>query len=424
MMAKPNNTNGRLLSRAAKISFLFLTIAVSALTSYAAAPVGQTIWIRASATGLFVSADQNRGTWAPLVADRSTVDAWEQFQVIDAGGGFIALRSIGTGLFVSADQARATYAPLVADRGSVGTWEQFTWSDLAGGAFSLRGRATNRFVSADLARGSFAPLVCDRAAVNTWEQFTWGAVGTQPPAGAPPGFSRLVWSDEFSGSTISSANWGFDIGNNGWGNNELQNYTSRPENARIANGMLVIEARRENLGGSAYTSARLKTQGKQSFGINTWVEARINAPEGQGIWPAFWMLGNSITTVGWPSCGEIDIMEIQGQNQFRNFGTIHWADANGQHVSFGGIFNSSTSLTAGFHTFAISRTGSSIKWYVDRIQYAEANISGGINSTSEFQGPFFIILNVAVGGNFVGSPDGSTVFPQQMQVDWVRVWGN
>ncbi len=406
-----------------KIFFLLITTLLMTITTQAAAPVGQIIWIRASATGLFVSADQNRGTWAPLVADRSSVDAWEQFQVVDAGGGFIAFRAIGTGLFVSADQARAAFAPLVADRPTIGTWEQFTWSDLAGGAFTLRGRATNRFVSADLARGTFAPLVSDRTAVNTWEQFTWGAVGSQPPAGAPPGFPRLVWSDEFSGSTINSANWGFDLGGGGWGNNELQNYTSRSENARIVNGMLTIETRRENFGGNAFTSARLKTQGKQSFGINTWVEARINAPEGQGIWPAFWMLGNSISTIGWPSCGEIDIMEIQGQNPFRNFGTIHWADVNGQHASFGGIFNSSSSLSAGFHTFAISRTGSSIKWYVDRIQYGEANIANGVNSTSEFQGAFFIILNIAVGGNFVGSPDGSTVFPQQMQVDWVRVWG-
>jgi len=409
---------------AARTLLLVLTTVLLITTVKAAAPVGQTIWIRASATGLIVSADQNRGTWAPLVADRSTVDAWEQFQVVDAGGGFIAFRAIGTGLFVSADQARAAFAPLVADRGSIGTWEQFTWTDIAGGQFTLRGRATNRFVSADLNRGSFAPLVSDRQAAGMWEQFSWGAVGTQPPAGSPPGFPNMVWSDEFNGSTISSANWGFDLGGGGWGNNELENYTSRTENARISNGMLIIEARRENFGGSAYTSARMKTQGKQSFGINTWVEARIRAPQGQGVWPAFWMLGNSISTVGWPSCGEIDIMEIQGQNPFRNFGTIHWADAGGNHVSFGGIYNSSTSLSAGFHTYAISRTGSSIKWYVDRIQYAEANISGGINSTSEFQSPFFIILNVAVGGNFVGSPDGSTVFPQQMQVDWVRVWGS
>jgi len=421
-MAKPHNSSGRFLSHAANFSLLVLTTLILAITAQAAAPVGQTIWIRASANNLFVSADQNRGTWAPLVADRPSVDAWEQFQVVDAGGGFIAFRSVGTGLFVSADQNRGS--ALVADRGSIGTWEQFTWTDVAGGAFTLRGRALNRFVSADLARAPYGPLICDRTTAGTWEQFTWGAVGSQPPAGAPPGFSRLIWSDEFNGSTISSANWGFDLGGGGWGNNELQNYTNRSENARIVNGSLVIEARRENFGGNAYTSARLKTQGKQSFGINTWVEARINAPEGQGIWPAFWMLGNSITSVGWPSCGEIDIMEIQGQNQLRNFGTIHWADANGQHASFGGTFNSSSSLTAGFHTFAMSRTATSIKWYVDRVQYAEANISGGINSTSEFQAPFFIILNVAVGGNFVGNPDGSTVFPQQLQVDWVRVWSN
>ena len=408
----------------ARILLLVLTVALLTVTVKAAAPVGQTIWIRASATGLFVSADQNRGTWAPLVADRSTTDAWEQFQVVDAGGGFIAFRAIGTGLFVSADQARAAYAPLVADRPSIGTWEQFTWTDIAGGAFTLRGRVTNRFVSADLNRGAFAPLVSDRLGAGAWEQFTWGTVGSQPPAGAPPGFSNLVWSDEFNGSTINSANWGFDLGAGGWGNNELENYTNRSENARVSNGSLIIEARRENFGGSLYTSARMKTQGKQSFGINTWVEARIDAPQGQGVWPAFWMLGNSISTVGWPSCGEIDIMEIQGQNPFRNFGTIHWADPGGNHVSFGGIYNSSSSLSAGFHTYAISRTGSSIKWYVDRIQYAEANIAGGINSTSEFQGPFFIILNVAVGGNFAGNPDGSTVFPQQMQVDWVRVWSN
>jgi hypothetical protein len=422
-MAKTSNPGGRLLSRAAKISFLFWTLVLFTNIAQAAAPVGQTIWIRASATGLFVSADQNRGTWAPLVADRTTTGAWEQFQVVDAGGGFIAFRSVGTGLFVSADTNRGSWAPLVADRPAIGTWEQFTWADIAGGAFTLRGRVTNRFVSADLARASFAPLVSDRTVANTWEQFTWGAVGAQPPAGSPPGFPNLVWSDEFNGSAINAANWGFDLGGGGWGNNELQNYTNRSVNARIVNGMLVIEARQENFGGNAYTSARLKTQGKQSFGINTWVEARINAPEGQGIWPAFWMLGNSISTVGWPSCGEIDIMEIQGQNPGQNFGTIHWANTNGQHVSFGSIFNSSSSLTAGFHTFAVSRTGTTIRWYVDRIQYGEANISGGINSTSEFQGPFFIILNIAVGGNFVGPPNSSTVFPQQMQVDWVRVWG-
>jgi hypothetical protein len=292
----------------------------------------------------------------------------------------------------------------------------------------IRSSGTNKFVSADQNRGAYAPLVSDRPTASTWETFTWGAVGGTPPpppptGGAPPGFPNLLWSDEFTGSTINSSNWTYDLGNSGWGNNELENYTNRPENARIENGTLVIEARQENLGGSAYTSARLKTQGLRNFGVNTWVEARIQVPQGQGIWPAFWMLGSSINTVGWPSCGEIDIMEMRGQNTLQNLGTMHWANDDGSHASFGGSFNSSTSLAAGFHTFAISRTTTAIRWYVDGTQYFEGNIANGINSTSEFQSQFFILLNVAVGGNFVGSPTSSTSFPQRMVVDYVRVWG-
>jgi len=395
----------------------------------AAPPVGQTIWIKASATGRFVSADQNRGAVAPLVADRTAMTGWEQFQVVDVGGGFIALRAMGTGRFVSADTNLGAWAPLVADRPTASTWEHFTWADLGGGAFTLKGRITGRFVAADLNRGTWAPLVSDRTAASTWETFTWGPVGSTPPppppppTGAPPGFPNLIWSDEFNGTTINGSNWTYDLGNSGFGNNELQNYTNRAENARIENGMLVIEARRENLGGSAYTSARLKTQGRQSFGANTWIEARIRVPQGQGIWPAFWTLGNSISTIGWPSCGEIDIMEMRGQNPFQNLGTMHWANDNGSYASYGGNITSSVSLADGFHVFAMSRTTTTMRWYLDGVQYHEANIAGGINSTSEFQAQFFILLNVAVGGNFVGSPNAGTPFPQQMRVDYVRVWG-
>jgi hypothetical protein len=411
--------------RTAQTLLLALTTILLTIAASAAAPVGQTIWIRSSGTNRFVSADQDRGAFAPLVADRTAVGAWEQFQVIDAGGGFIALRSVGTGLFVSADQNRGAYAPLVADRASAGTWEHFTWTDVAGG-FTLRGRVTGLFVCADQNRGAYAPLVSDRATASGWETFTWSAVGSTPPpppTGAPPGFPTLLWSDEFNGSAINSSNWTYDLGNSGFGNNELQNYTNRSVNARTENGTLIIEARRENLGGSAYTSARLKTEGRRTFGVNTWVEARIQVPQGQGIWPAFWMLGSSISSIGWPSCGELDIMEMRGQNPFQNLGTMHWANNDGSHASFGGSVNSSVSLAAGFHTFAISRTPTTIRWYLDGTQYHEANIAGGINSTSEFQGQFFIILNVAVGGNFVGSPDSGTPFPQQMRVDYVRVWG-
>src|SRR5882757_8979679 len=142
-MANPNDVRSRFVSLAATILFLAFTTVVATLTAEAAAPVGQTIWLRASATSLFVSADQNRGAWAPLVADRSSAGAWEQFQVIDAGGGFISFRSVGTGLIVSADQARGTFAPLVADRSTIGTWEQFIWADISGNTFTLSGRATN-----------------------------------------------------------------------------------------------------------------------------------------------------------------------------------------------------------------------------------------------------------------------------------------
>jgi hypothetical protein len=421
-----------------KTLFLALITMMTALVASAAPPIGQTIWIRSSGTNLFVSADQARGAWAPLVADRTSVAGWEQFQVVDAGGGFIALRSVGNGRFVSADLNRGAWAPLVADRTAHSTWEHFIWADLPGGAFTLRGRITNRFVCADQNRGAFAPLVSDRVAASTWETFTWAAVGSTPPptptptptppppppppTGAPPGFPNLLWSDEFSGSTISGANWTYDLGNSGFGNNELQNYTNRPVNARQENGMLIIEARRENLGGSQFTSARLKTQDRRSFGVGTWVEARIQLPQGQGIWPAFWMLGNTITTVGWPSCGEIDILEVRGQNPFQLIGTMHW-EANDQHAQFGTSINTSVSLAAGFHTYAISRTATTIRWFLDGVQYHEANIAGGINDTSEFQGQFFIILNVAVGGNFVGPPNAGTPFPQQMRVDYVRVWG-
>src|ERR1044072_5041834 len=179
-MAKPNSSNSKTSSPATRILFLILASLLLSIAAQAAAPVGQTIWIRAASNGLIVSADQNLGTWAPLGANRSAVDAWEQFQVIDAGSVFIAFRSIGTGLIVSADQARAAYAPLVADRATIGTWEQFTWTDVAGGAFTLRGRGNNSFVSADLNRG--AALVCDRPSASTWEQFSWGGGGSQAAA--------------------------------------------------------------------------------------------------------------------------------------------------------------------------------------------------------------------------------------------------
>ncbi|HKX26577.1 MAG TPA: glycoside hydrolase family 16 protein [Blastocatellia bacterium] len=419
-----NVHNHQYLKSTGKVLLVALAAMMMTMTALAGAPVGRIIWLKSAATGLYVSADLNRGSWAPLVADRTEVNGWEQFQVIDAGSGFIALKSVGTGAYVSADLSRDPSAPLVAGRTSAGTLEYFVWTDLGGGAFTLMAKGTERFVSADLNRDAAAPLVADRAEAGASEIFTWGSViGDQPITNAPAGFPRLIWSDEFTGTAINTSNWTYDLGNSGWGNNELENYTNRSQNARIENGMLVIEARRESLGGSAYTSARLKTQGRRTFGVNTWVEARIQVPQGQGIWPAFWMLGSSISSIGWPYCGEIDIMEMRGQNPFVNIGTMHWSGPSNEYAYYSGSYSSAASLAAGFHVFAISRTATAIKWYVDGVQYHEGNIASGINGTSEFQAPFFLILNVAVGGNFVGSPNASTVFPQRMLVDYVRVWG-
>jgi beta-glucanase (GH16 family) len=228
--------------------------------------------------------------------------------------------------------------------------------------------------------------------------------------------STLVWSDEFNGSSINTSNWTFETGAGGWGNNELEYYTNRPENARVANGNLIIEARKENYGGSPYTSARLKTQGLKNWTYGR-VEARIKMPNGQGLWPAFWMLGQNITQVGWPGCGEIDIMEHINSESVVH-GTIHWD--NNSHASYG---NQSSNIdVTQYHTYAIQWDTNSIKWFVDGVQYNEANIANNINGTDEFHKPFFIILNLAVGGSWPGNPSGSTAFPAQMLVDYVRVY--
>ncbi len=247
-----------------------------------------------------------------------------------------------------------------------------------------------------------------------------------------PNFNTLVWSDEFNGTSIDSANWEYDIGDGtakgipGWGNNELQYYTNRPENARIEDFPgggrgLVIEAKKESYEGSAYTSARLLTQGLQSFTYGR-IEARIKLPIGQGIWPAFWMLGSNIDTVSWPACGEIDIMEYLGQEPDKVHGTIHYG---APHASSGGHYNlPNGNFSDGFHVFAIKWAKGKIRWYVDGESYsAKSNWNSSVGDfPSPFDKPFFLLLNMAVGGNWPGSPNDSTEFPQKMYVDWVRVY--
>ncbi len=240
---------------------------------------------------------------------------------------------------------------------------------------------------------------------------------TPPPQARSGREWRLVWQDEFDGTSLGPA-WSAETGGNGWGNNEKQFY--RAENARVEGGFLVIEARKEPFESRAYTSARLKTQGRASWRYGR-IEARIRVPRGQGIWPAFWMLGENITTARWPACGEIDILEVIGREPRRVYGTVH-----GPGYSGAGGVSSFFSLPSGevadqFHVCAVEWEPAAIRWYVDDTLYKTVT-PADVKGRWVFDQPFFVILNVAVGGNWPGDPDETTTFPQKMSVDYVRVY--
>lgn len=233
---------------------------------------------------------------------------------------------------------------------------------------------------------------------------------------------KLVWSDEFNYEGKPDPDkWSFEIGAGGWGNNELQYYTDRLKNAKVGNGVLTITARKEEYKGSSYTSARMITYGGGHYWTYGRVEARIKLPEGQGIWPAFWMLGKNIFEgTAWPATGEIDILEMVGGGKSDRIvhGTAHWK-ANG-HQYVGDSVTYSEKLSQDFHIYAIEWNEDTIKWFFDGEQYFSLNIQSG--AMSEFDAPFFILLNIAVGGNWPGNPDSTTKFPQTMKVDYVRVY--
>lgn len=233
----------------------------------------------------------------------------------------------------------------------------------------------------------------------------------------------LVWQDEFNGPTIDQGNWTFETGdgcpNCGWGNNELEYYKS--ENASILDGSLMIEARSEPFGGKAYTSTRMITKGKREFKYGR-VDVRAALPEGKGVWPAIWMLGANIDAVGWPKCGEIDIMEKIGGGieEKKVYGTVHWFAS--AYANYGGSFTGSTEgiFNDKFHVYSIKWDAEFIRWYIDDVKFHEIDIRP--EHLSEFRENLFLILNVAVGGNWPGSPDSGTKFPQRMFVDYVRVF--
>ncbi len=251
-------------------------------------------------------------------------------------------------------------------------------------------------------------------------------------AAAPNSGWTLTWSDEFSsadGSSPDPTKWTYDLGGNGWGNFELDSYTSRPENVQIQHGNLVITARKEKFAGTDgiardFTSARIRTQDRfaQAYGR---FEARIRSPRGQGIWPAFWMLGADLKQNGWPKCGEIDIMENIGSEPGINHASLHGPSTVTHHSDLTGTYVMPTGeiLADDFHIYAVEWEPGIARFYVNSNNYATFTKSQWPTGGQwVFDHPFFIILNIAVGGGWPGKPDATTQFPQQMLVDYVRVY--
>jgi beta-glucanase (GH16 family) len=233
----------------------------------------------------------------------------------------------------------------------------------------------------------------------------------------------LVWADEFEGDSLTSPDslkWTYELGNGegGWGNKELQSYTNEPQNVSLdGKGNLVLRTIKN---GNNFTSARIKTQGlfKQQYGR---FEARLKTPYGPGLWPAFWMLGDNISDVSWPKCGEIDVMELRGQAPNIVNGTLHGPGYSGGNSITKGYALTNERFDTKYHVFAIEWDANKIDFFIDDFLYQRIK-KEDVPGTWVYDQPFYMILNVAVGGNYVGFPTSETIFPQTMTVDYVRVF--
>lgn len=234
-----------------------------------------------------------------------------------------------------------------------------------------------------------------------------------------PGMT-LTWSDEFEGPEIDLGNWTYDVGATGWGNQELQNYTTSSDNSYIQDGKLVIMAKND---GGQYTSARLKSVDLQEYQFGR-IDVRAKLPVDQGMWPAIWALGANYTEIGWPACGEIDIMELVGTNPRRIHGTIHWGNnvAQHQHDGQGISLDFPETFADEYHVFSIIWEENSIIWLLDDVEYHSINSQTTSGQNYPFNEPFFFIMNVACGGEWPGDPDETTTFPEFMAVDYIRVF--
>ena len=237
----------------------------------------------------------------------------------------------------------------------------------------------------------------------------------------------LAWDDEFNTGTLDPSAWTVEGGDGcpnicGWGNNELEYYTPRPENLFFQDGKMLIEARKENYSGKNYTSSKIVSRGKKIFKYGR-VDIRAKLPRGRGIWPALWMLPQNNVYGGWPRSGEIDIMELVGHEPGKVYGTLHYGPGPGStQISRGYNLPGGATFNDEFHVFSIEWKMDQIKWYVDGILFSTVNKADVGAATWPFNEDFFFIMNLAVGGNWPGNPDASTYFPQWLIVDYIRVY--
>lgn len=382
----------------------------------------------------YASSVESAGTPATAAVDGNTTTRWSS-QFSDPQWLYVDLGQVAT-INQVVLQWEAAYGKQYQIQVSTDaqTWTTiYTQANGAGGIETLTVAGSGRYVRLyGTQRGT-------GYGYSLWEFQVYGSVGgatpTATPTATPSGSNgTLVWSDEFNssaGATPDASKWTPDMGGSGNGNSELEYYTNNNNAQMDGNGNLVIEARKENpanyqcwYGSCAYTSGRITTQNKFSFTYGK-IEARIKIPYGQGLWPAFWLLGANINSVPWPTCGEIDAMENIGREPGRVHGTVHgpgYSGANG----IGGPYTlpNNQAFYSAYHTFGMQWDANNVSFSVDGTTYFTVT-----RATVEGQGhqwvydhPFFIILNVAVGGAWPGSPDATTVFPQRMYVDYVRVY--
>ncbi len=404
---------------------------INGLPAVAAPPITNPVTVtgvsfRTTLGNDYVGAQNNGGS--TVIATATTASAWETFSLIDINGGTL---ESGDSVYLEAGNGQYFQAlngggsSLNAGSNNTQAWETFKLVKQTGSGTIKTGdivglqASTGAWVSA--ANGGGGSVFAYGGALGSWESFAIGLGAPATPPTTPTGDWKLVWSDEFNGSSIDTSKWSYEVQKPGWVNNELENYTSRPENARVENGHLVIEGRSDYYQGYQYSSARLKTAGHASWTYGR-MEASIQLSGGWGTWPAFWMMPDDFSR-GWPACGEIDIMEEVGFDQDSIHATTHSLAYNWKSTQQRTTSTTLAGATTGYHVYAI-------EWYTDRIDffvdgrkyYTSPNDNTG-DDAWPFHKNFYVILNLAIGGDWGGQQGvDPNIWPRQMLVDYVRVY--